>query len=65
MFGLGFWEIAVIAVVIIIVIKPSDLPRMIRRAGRFFGQVKDFYRETVSTISELGRDIDKPMGGKK
>ena len=64
MFGLGFWEIATIAVVIIVVVNPSDLPRMIRGAGRFYRKLKDFYRGTVSTISEISRDIDKPMDGK-
>lgn len=54
MFDIGFSEIAVIAVVALIVLGPERLPRVARMAGRMMGQLQ---RYVHSVKSEIDREI--------
>lgn len=66
MFDVGFWELAIIAVVALLVVGPERLPGLARTAGlwvrrirRFVGSVQqDIEREL--RMEELNRMIDKP-----
>lgn len=40
MLGLGFMEIAVIAVALMIFVPPKELPKLIRQMGRWYGQLR-------------------------
>jgi sec-independent protein translocase protein TatB len=40
MLGLGFWEIAVIGVLLLVVVGPERLPHVMRWAGRTYGMVR-------------------------
>ena len=40
MFGLGITEIFVIVVIIIVVVRPEDLPGFFRSIGKSYGEVK-------------------------
>jgi sec-independent protein translocase protein TatB len=40
MFGMGFWEIVVVAIVGIVVIGPKELPGMLRKAGQWAGKMR-------------------------
>ena len=61
MFGLGFWETMVILLVIIIFVKPSDLPVFMRKAGQLLGKARagyDTLKEALHRIeSEEKRNI--------
>lgn len=39
MFGLGVWEIALICVALLVFVRPEELPRVMRKAGRLYGRV--------------------------
>ncbi|CAG0955681.1 Sec-independent protein translocase protein TatB [Burkholderiales bacterium] len=54
MFDIGFSEIALIAVVALIVLGPERLPRVARMAGRMMGQLQ---RYVHSVKSEIDREI--------
>lgn len=54
MFDIGFSEIALIAVVALVVIGPERLPRVARVAGRMLGQLQ---RYVHSVKSEIDREI--------
>ncbi len=55
MFDVGFWELAVIAVVALMVLGPERLPRAARTAGLWISKA----RRTVSTMkSEIERELD-------
>ncbi len=43
MFGIGISEIIIIAVVILIFVKPEDIPVFFRKTGRLFGELKRTY----------------------
>lgn len=55
MFDVGFWEIAVIAVVALVILGPERLPRAARTAGLWISKA----RRTVRTMkAEIERELD-------
>lgn len=58
MFGLGVWEIAVIAVVALMVLGPEKLPSAARSLGK---ALRDFRRAGDDIKSQVMGDIDEPV----
>ncbi|MFK8068435.1 MAG: Sec-independent protein translocase protein TatB [Gammaproteobacteria bacterium] len=55
MFDVGFWELAVIGVVALLVLGPERLPRAVRTAGLWISKA----RRTVTTMkAEIERELD-------
>lgn len=54
MFDIGFWELAIIAVVGLIVIGPDKLPGVARTAGMWIGRTRRF-------VSQVKSDIDREL----
>jgi len=55
MFDIGFWELALIAVIGLIVLGPERLPVVARTLGTWIGRAKGYVR---GLTSELEREID-------
>ena len=51
MFDIGFWELAIIGIVALLVIGPERMPEMVRTIGQWAGQFQRL-------ISNLKREID-------
>lgn len=58
MFDIGWTEIAIIAVVAIIVIGPKDLPYVLRTLGQWVGKAKALTREFRGHIDDLIRESE-------
>lgn len=54
MFDVGFWELAIIAVVALVVIGPERLPSVARTAGKWFGKISRF-------VTSVKADIDREL----
>lgn len=54
MFDIGFWELALIAVVALLVVGPEKLPGLARTAGHWLGRARRF----VATVKQ---DIDREI----
>ena len=54
MFDVGFWELAIIAVVTLLVVGPERLPGVARTAGKWFGKVSRF-------VTSVKADIDREL----
>ncbi len=54
MFDIGFWELAVIGVVALLVIGPERLPRVARTTGLWVGRARRF-------VSGVKADIDREI----
>ena len=54
MFDFGFWEIAIIGVITLIVVGPERLPALARKAGLFVGKLNKF-------LSKVKKDINKEL----
>ena len=56
MFDIGFWEIAVIGVVALIVVGPEEFPAMVRNATRGIAKLRNMIGDVKS---DLSHEIDK------
>ena len=64
MFGIGFWELVVIALVVFIVMDPKELPEFFRRVGRAYRELVGINRKARSYYDGLCRDLtDLPNSG--
>lgn len=54
MFDIGFWELAVIGVVALVVIGPDKLPGVARTAGMWVGRTRRF-------VANVKTDIDREL----
>lgn len=58
MFGIGISELLVILCLIIVFVRPRDLPKLFRRLGRMYAQAKDFYDQIAATRDDLINEIE-------
>ena len=75
MFGIGFSEIILIALVAIIFIRPDDMPAALRKAGRAYGKIKktineftefkNAFMKQVEEAAQLEADKSEPADGKQ
>ena len=54
MFDFGFWEIAIIGVITLIVVGPERLPALARKAGVIIGKLNKF-------LNKVKKDINKEL----
>ena len=52
MFDFGFWEIAIIGIITLIVVGPEKMPAIARKAGLYFGKLNRFFNKIKSDINE-------------
>jgi sec-independent protein translocase protein TatB len=55
-FGIGYTEIAVIAIIAVIVIGPKDLPKVLRAFGRTMGKLRGMAREFQGHLDQAMRE---------
>jgi Sec-independent protein translocase protein TatA len=69
MFGLGFAEIVVICLVVLIIVRPKDLPRLFRKAGALYRQVSDQLKAASQIVANMDveerKDDADEEGGEK
>src|SRR5579883_425330 len=58
MFDFAWSEIALIAVVALVVIGPKDLPRVMRTVGVWVGRARSVAREFQSSIDQMIREAE-------
>jgi sec-independent protein translocase protein TatB len=58
MFDIGWTEMAVIALVALMVIGPKDLPRVMRMAGQWARKARSLSREFQSGLDEMMRETE-------
>ena len=58
MFDVGFWELAIIAVIALLVIGPDRLPKAARTAGLWVGRARRLVSEVKSDIDREIRESD-------
>ncbi len=61
MFGIGPWEIVVIAIVALILIRPSDLPAVLRKAGKFLAELRSLRDDVTRSLSEVKREVEREI----
>jgi sec-independent protein translocase protein TatB len=59
MFGIGFSEIIVLLVIIIVFVRPDDLPKFLRTLGRLYGRARAACRELAAIKDRFLRELDE------
>lgn len=69
MFGMSFSEIAIIAIVALVILGPEKLPEVARTAGKFMRQLRNasnMFRDTIMLEADLYEDrLNKQKAAKK
>lgn len=60
MFGIGFFECVAIVLAALILIRPKDLPRLLRKAGKLYRQATDQLKAAKRMISDAGEELTQP-----
>ncbi len=58
MFDIGWTELLVILVVILVVVGPKDLPRIVRTFGQWSGKARAYARDFQRTIEEAAEETE-------
>lgn len=66
-FGIGTFELMMLAIVAIIVVGPKDLPKLLRTVGQFMTKVRGMAREFQGYLDDAARetgldDVKKDIG---
>lgn len=61
MFGIGFFELVIIAIVALIFVGPKKLPEFMKTAGKFFVQVRRTAGDVRSTFDQVVRDAEDEL----
>lgn len=52
MLGMGWWEITMIIIVIILITPPEQLPTILHKSGRFLGEIRRFWNGIIAGLEE-------------
>ncbi|HIF89915.1 MAG TPA: twin-arginine translocase subunit TatB, partial [Candidatus Thioglobus sp.] len=52
MFDFGFWEIAIIGVITLVVVGPDKMPALARKAGSYAGKATKFINKVKKEIND-------------
>ena len=59
MFGLGFIEILIIFLAVIVFVNPKDLPKFFHKIGRLYQQIRDIRDKSVQYMKHIEQEIEK------
>lgn len=58
MLDIGWSEMAVVAVIALVIIGPKDLPRIMRQAGKWAGKARSIAREFRNSLDDMVRESE-------
>jgi len=59
MFGISISEVILIFLVIVVLIRPEDMPTFLRKAGKFAGKIKKIYKEIIEAKDKIIKEIEE------
>ncbi len=60
MFGIGFWEIAVILIIALVVFGPEDLIKHTKKVAVFFRTLNKYKHEVWSEFRSISDELEAP-----
>ena len=61
MFGIGFFELVLIAVAVLVFVGPQKLPEVMRQAGKMFVQLRRTANDVRGTFDQVIRDAEDEL----
>jgi sec-independent protein translocase protein TatB len=65
MFGLGFWEIIIILLAVIVLINPKEMPKIARKLGRWYRKVRNIQEKVGKEVKDFENEIRETKSGKE
>lgn len=65
MFGLGFWEIIIILLAVIVLINPKEMPEIARKLGRWYRKVRNVQEKVDKEVKELENEFRGTKSGEE
>ena len=65
MFGIGFMELIVVAVVVLMFVGPRRLPDLMRQGGRLFVRVRRMSAEVKSSFDKVIHEAEQELDAEK
>ncbi len=59
MFGLGFWELIILAIAVLVFVPPRQLPKVFRKIGRVYGEIRSFNKTVRDTMRTIERESER------
>ncbi len=57
MFGIGFFELLLIAIAVLLLFGPERLPELLRQVGQFVAQVKNYSDDARDSVERMAEEI--------
>jgi len=57
MFGISFFEFVIIFTILILIVKPKDLPELIKKTLEFFYKSRDYFSNIKAELSQFSQNI--------
>lgn len=58
MFDIGLFEVILIILMALVLIKPEDLPGLIRQTGRIYGTFRRAYYDAIDEIKNMEKEVN-------
>jgi len=58
-FGLDLGEVLILTVALLVFLRPQDLPKLVRKAGKMIGKAKAYWDSVKTDIENLGEDDER------
>lgn len=65
MFGIGFLELCIIAMALLVFVGPQKLPHVMKEFGKFLVQMRRMTNEVKHSMNEAVKDIDEEVSQTK
>ncbi len=65
MFGIGFMELIVLAVVVLVFVGPHRLPDLMRQLGRLYVRLRRMSTEAKTTIDNVIHEAEQELSAEK
>ena len=61
MFGFGLWEICIVFFIVLIAVKPKDIPTFVHRFGRLYGEIMETYQTLLRNLRNSEETLERSL----
>ena len=62
---IGWFEILIVVVVAVLIIGPKDFPIVLKKIGSWMRNIKDYFNEIQSDVTNLKDNVEKEISKEK
>ena len=58
---IGWFEILIIVVLVVLIIGPKDFPIVLKKIGKWMGSIKRYFNEIQKDVTDMESDLEKEI----